>query len=76
MKKFKYTPIRRNAGGVYEKMLPIQSLIYQIGKEGFYDGLGHFTGVIPDFVIQGRRTRNPRDMSDPRVGTGGPGFLY
>jgi peptidyl-prolyl cis-trans isomerase B (cyclophilin B) len=41
-------------------------------KEGFYDGLA-FHRVIPDFVIQGGCPYS-RDMNDPRVGTGGPGY--
>ncbi len=41
-------------------------------KEGFYDGLA-FHRVIPGFVIQGGCPYS-RDMSDPRVGTGGPGY--
>jgi len=41
-------------------------------QEGFYDGLA-FHRVIPDFVIQGGCPYS-KDMSDPRVGTGGPGY--
>ena len=41
-------------------------------KQGFYDGLA-FHRVIPDFVIQGGCPLS-KDMSDPRVGTGGPGY--
>jgi peptidyl-prolyl cis-trans isomerase B (cyclophilin B) len=43
-----------------------------LSKEGFYDGLA-FHRVIPDFVIQGGCPYS-KDMSDPRVGTGGPGY--
>lgn len=44
----------------------------KLAKEGFYDGLA-FHRVIPDFVIQGGCPFS-KDMSDPRVGTGGPGY--
>jgi peptidyl-prolyl cis-trans isomerase B (cyclophilin B) len=43
-----------------------------LSKEGFYNGLA-FHRVIPDFVIQGGCPYS-RDMNDPRVGTGGPGY--
>jgi peptidyl-prolyl cis-trans isomerase B (cyclophilin B) len=43
-----------------------------LAKRGYYDGLA-FHRVIPDFVIQGGCPFS-RDMSDPRVGTGGPGY--
>ena len=43
-----------------------------LAKKGFYDGLA-FHRVIPDFVIQGGCPFS-KDMSDPRVGTGGPGY--
>jgi peptidyl-prolyl cis-trans isomerase B (cyclophilin B) len=44
----------------------------KLAKEGFYDGLA-FHRVIPDFVIQGGCPYS-RDMNDPRIGTGGPGY--
>ena len=44
----------------------------KLAKEGFYEGLA-FHRVIPGFVIQGGCPYS-RDMSDPRVGTGGPGY--
>jgi peptidyl-prolyl cis-trans isomerase B (cyclophilin B) len=44
----------------------------KLAKEGFYDGLA-FHRVISDFVIQGGCPYS-RDMNDPRVGTGGPGY--
>jgi len=43
-----------------------------LAKQGYYDGLA-FHRVIPDFVIQGGCPYS-KDMSDPRVGTGGPGY--
>jgi peptidyl-prolyl cis-trans isomerase B (cyclophilin B) len=44
----------------------------KLAREGFYDGLA-FHRVIPDFVIQGGCPYS-KEMSDPRVGTGGPGY--
>jgi peptidyl-prolyl cis-trans isomerase B (cyclophilin B) len=44
----------------------------KLAGEGFYDGLA-FHRVIPDFVIQGGCPFS-KDMSDRRVGTGGPGY--
>lgn len=44
----------------------------KLAGEGYYDGLA-FHRVIPDFVIQGGCPHS-KDMSDPRVGTGGPGY--
>jgi peptidyl-prolyl cis-trans isomerase B (cyclophilin B) len=57
----------------YEKDAPntVANFI-KLAKEGFYDGLA-FHRVIPDFVIQGGDPFS-RDMNDPRVGTGGPGY--
>lgn len=43
-----------------------------LAKDNFYNGLA-FHRVIPDFVIQGGCSYS-KDMSDPRVGTGGPGY--
>jgi len=44
----------------------------KLAQEGFYDGLA-FHRVIPNFVIQGGCPFS-KDMSNPRVGTGGPGY--
>ncbi len=44
----------------------------KLAKDGFYDGL-RFHRVIPDFVIQGGCPYS-RNLGDPRVGTGGPGW--
>lgn len=44
----------------------------KLAKSGFYDGLA-FHRVIPDFVIQGGCPFS-NDMTDRRVGTGGPGY--
>ena len=44
----------------------------KLAKSGFYDGL-RFHRVIPDFVIQGGCPFS-RNLGDPRVGTGGPGY--
>ena len=43
-----------------------------LAKQGYYDGLA-FHRVIPNFVIQGGCPYS-KDMSDPRIGTGGPGY--
>ena len=57
----------------YEKDAPktVENFI-KLAKEGFYDGTA-FHRVIPDFVIQGGDPLS-KDMSNPRVGTGGPGY--
>ena len=51
--------------------LTVQNFV-KLAKEGYYDGLA-FHRVIPNFVIQGGCPHS-RDISDPRVGTGGPGY--
>lgn len=57
----------------YEKETPITvSNFVKLAKEHFYDGL-RFHRVIPDFVVQGGCPYS-RDMRDPRVGCGGPGY--
>ncbi len=58
---------------LYEKETPktVENFV-RLAKEGFYDGLA-FHRVIPDFVIQGGCPFS-KDMSNPRVGTGGPGY--
>ena len=57
----------------YEKDAPATvDNFASLAQKGFYDGLA-FHRVIPDFVIQGGCPFS-KDMSDPRVGTGGPGY--
>jgi peptidyl-prolyl cis-trans isomerase B (cyclophilin B) len=57
----------------YEDDAPVTvNNFISLAKSGFYDGLA-FHRVIPDFVIQGGCPYS-RDISDPRVGTGGPGY--
>ncbi len=58
---------------LYEKEVPnTVANFVKLAKMGFYDGL-HFHRVIPGFVIQGGCPYS-RDLRDPRVGTGGPGW--
>ena len=44
----------------------------KLAQDGFYKGL-HFHRVIPDFVVQGGCPFS-KDPTDPRQGTGGPGY--
>lgn len=44
----------------------------KLSNEGYYNGLA-FHRVIPNFVVQGGCPYS-KDMSDPRIGTGGPGY--
>lgn len=44
----------------------------KLANDGFYDGT-RFHRVIPNFVIQGGDPLS-KDPSNPRVGTGGPGY--
>lgn len=58
---------------LYEKEVPgtVENFV-KLAKSGFYNGL-RFHRVIPDFVIQGGCPFS-RNLGDPRVGTGGPGY--
>ena len=59
--------------GLYEDDAPVTVANFvKLAGEGYYNGLA-FHRVIPDFVIQGGCPLS-KDMSDPRVGTGGPGY--
>ena len=57
----------------YEKDAPgtVENFV-KLARDGYYDGLA-FHRVIPNFVIQGGCPHS-KDPSDPRVGTGGPGY--
>jgi peptidyl-prolyl cis-trans isomerase B (cyclophilin B) len=57
----------------FEKDAPgTVSNFVKLAEDGFYNGLA-FHRVIPDFVIQGGCPYS-KDINDPRVGTGGPGY--
>ena len=67
------TPKGTMRATLYEKEVPnTVANFVKLARSGFYDGL-HFHRVIPQFVIQGGCPYS-RDMRDPRVGTGGPGW--
>jgi peptidyl-prolyl cis-trans isomerase B (cyclophilin B) len=57
----------------YEKDAPntVDNFV-KLAKDGYYNGLA-FHRVIPNFVIQGGCPFS-KDLNDPRVGTGGPGY--
>ena len=58
---------------LYEKEVPnTVANFVKLAKSGFYNGL-RFHRVIPDFVIQGGCPYS-RNLGDPRVGTGDPGW--
>ena len=58
---------------LYEKEVPgTVANFVKLAKNGYYNGL-RFHRVIPDFVIQGGCPYS-RNLGDPRVGTGGPGW--
>jgi peptidyl-prolyl cis-trans isomerase B (cyclophilin B) len=58
---------------LYDKEVPgTVANFVKLAESGFYDGL-RFHRVIPDFVIQGGCPFS-RNVGDPRVGTGGPGW--
>ena len=58
---------------LYEKEVPgTVANFVKLAQSGFYNGL-RFHRVIPDFVIQGGCPYS-RNVGDPRVGTGGPGW--
>ena len=58
---------------LYDKEVPnTVANFVSLAQKGFYDGL-RFHRVIPGFVIQGGCPYS-RNLGDPRVGTGGPGY--
>ena len=67
------TPKGNMKAELYAKEVPgtVENFV-KLAKSGFYNGL-RFHRVIPGFVIQGGCPFS-RDLRDPRVGTGGPGW--
>ena len=58
---------------LFEDITPVTAGNFiELAGKGFYDGL-NFHRVEPGFVIQGGCPYS-KDMNDPRVGTGGPGY--
>ena len=67
------TPKGTMTVALYDKEVPATVANFvKLATTGFYDGL-RFHRVIPGFVIQGGCPFS-RDLRDPRVGTGGPGW--
>ncbi len=57
----------------YDKDAPVTVANFvKLAESGYFDGLA-FHRVIPNFVIQGGCPFS-KDINDPRVGTGGPGY--
>ena len=73
MKAIINTPKGSMTAELYDKEVPnTVANFVKLAQSGFYDGL-RFHRVIPDFVIQGGCPYS-RNIRDPRVGTGGPGW--
>ena len=73
MKAIINTPKGSMTAELYDKEVPnTVANFVKLAQSGFYNGL-RFHRVIPDFVIQGGCPYS-RNMRDPRVGTGGPGW--
>ncbi len=73
MKAIINTPKGSMTAELYEKEVPnTVANFVKLAQSGFYDGL-RFHRVIPNFVIQGGCPYS-RNIRDPRVGTGGPGW--
>lgn len=59
---------------LYSKVAPKTVLNFiSLAQKGYYDGT-KFHRVVDDFVIQGGDPLSRTD--DPRVGTGGPGYMF